>query len=94
MLRWGLRALADSGIAPARFELQLLYGVRRDLQKELVRRGDRVRVYIPFGVNWYPYLMRRLSERLESVLFLAGSMIKESPRGDLFPGIRGLGGES
>ncbi len=94
LIRDGLDFARTNGIAPARFELQLLYGVRRDLQKELVRRGHRVRVYIPFGVNWYPYLMRRLSESPENVLFLAGSMIKESPLGALFPGTRGLGGES
>jgi len=94
LIRDGLELARESGLSPARFELQLLYGVRRDLQKELVRRGHRVRVYIPFGVNWYPYLMRRLAERPENVLFVAGSMLKESPLGTLFPGARGLGRES
>jgi proline dehydrogenase len=78
------------GIAASRFELQLLYGVRRDLQRELVERGYRVRVYIPYGSNWYPYLMRRLAERPENLLFMASSVAKESPLGVIFPGSRGL----
>lgn len=71
-----------------RFEFQLLYGVRRDLQQTLVDQGYRVRVYIPFGENWYPYLMRRLAERPENALFLARSLVKESPLGRLLPGRR------
>jgi proline dehydrogenase len=78
------------GIASSSFELQLLYGVRRDLQRALVDRGYRVRVYIPFGGNWYPYLMRRLAERPGNVLFLVGSVLKESPLGAMLPGRRGL----
>src|SRR6266576_3377193 len=53
----------DKGIQPARFEFQMLYGVRRDLQLGLRRQGYNVRVYVPFGTQWYPYLMRRLAER-------------------------------
>src|SRR5207302_456092 len=53
----------DKGIAPARFEFQMLYGVRRDLQLALRRQGYNVRVYVPFGTQWYPYLMRRLADR-------------------------------
>ncbi len=72
-------------IPAERFEFQMLHGVRRDLQQELVRDGYNVRVYIPFGVSWYPYLMRRLAERPANVLFMAGSVVKESPLGFLWP---------
>jgi len=64
-------------IAPDRYEFQMLYGVRRDLQDQLVRDGYRVRVYVPFGTQWYPYLMRRLAERPANVAFLTGSVFKE-----------------
>ena len=57
-------------IAPERFEFQMLYGVRRDLQRNLVKDGYKVRVYVPFGQEWYPYFMRRLAERPANVLFL------------------------
>jgi proline dehydrogenase len=64
-------------ISPDRFEFQMLYGVRRDLQDRLVREGYRMRVYVPFGTQWYPYLMRRLAERPANVAFLTGSVFKE-----------------
>ena len=73
------------GIGPERFEFQMLHGVRRDLQQELRAGGYNVRVYVPFGVSWYPYLMRRLAERPANVVFLVGNMIKESPLGFLWP---------
>ncbi len=66
------------GIAKDRFEFQLLYGVRRDLQERLRRDGYRVRVYIPFGSAWYPYLMRRLAERPANLAFMVASMLKEA----------------
>jgi len=69
------------GIDRSRFEFQLLYGVRRDLQQELLEAGYNVRVYVPFGEQWYPYLMRRLAERPENLLFMAKSVIRESPLG-------------
>jgi proline dehydrogenase len=59
------------------FEFQMLYGIRRDLQRALVREGYRVRVYVPFGAEWYPYFMRRLAERPANVLFLAKNMLKQ-----------------
>ena len=62
-------------IDPASFEFQMLYGVRRDLQKRLVAEGYKVRVYVPFGTEWYPYFMRRLAERPANVLFLAKSLL-------------------
>jgi proline dehydrogenase len=64
------------GIARSAFEFQMLYGIRRDLQRALVRDGYRVRVYVPFGAEWYPYFMRRLAERPANVIFLAKDMLK------------------
>jgi len=71
------RFAKENDIAPNRFEFQMLYGVRRDLQDKLVREGYRMRVYVPFGMQWYPYLMRRLAERPANVAFLTGSVFKE-----------------
>jgi proline dehydrogenase len=65
-------------IAPDRFEFQMLYGVRRDLQTMLVKAGYRVRVYIPFGREWFPYFMRRLGERPANVLFVIRGILGES----------------
>lgn len=73
------------GIGSDRFEFQMLHGVRRDLQQQLVADGWNVRAYIPFGEQWYPYLMRRLAERPANMLFLAGSVVQESPIGFLWP---------
>jgi len=72
--------VAAKGIMPDRFEFQMLYGVRRDLQEELQRAGFHVRVYVPFGTHWYPYFMRRLAERPANVAFIVGSVVKESLR--------------
>jgi proline dehydrogenase len=66
----------DQDIDPTRFEFQLLYGVRRDLQRQLVEDGWRVRIYIGFGTAWYPYFMRRLAERPANVLFIAKQLLK------------------
>ncbi|HZZ15907.1 MAG TPA: proline dehydrogenase family protein [Candidatus Sulfotelmatobacter sp.] len=63
-------------LSPDSFEFQMLYGIRRDLQQALVRRGWRVRVYIPFGTEWYPYFMRRLGERPANVFFIAKNMLR------------------
>src|SRR5712691_5827896 len=65
------------GIAPDRFEFQMLYGVRRDLQLRLRREGWRMRVYVPFGTHWYPYLMRRLAERPANIAFITTNILKE-----------------
>ncbi|HUX27836.1 MAG TPA: proline dehydrogenase family protein [Terracidiphilus sp.] len=64
------------GIGRDRFEFQMLYGVRRDLQSALVREGYNVRVYVPFGREWYPYFMRRLAERPANVVFLARNLFR------------------
>jgi len=66
------------GIAAERFEFQMLYGVRRDLQEALVREGYRMRVYVPFGTQWYPYLMRRLAERPANLAFMTGNIVREA----------------
>ncbi|HVF38548.1 MAG TPA: proline dehydrogenase family protein [Gemmatimonadaceae bacterium] len=71
------RFAKENDIASDKFEFQMLYGVRRDLQEKLVRDGYRMRVYVPFGTQWYPYLMRRLAERPANVAFLTGNVIKE-----------------
>jgi proline dehydrogenase len=65
-------------IAPDRFEFQMLYGIRRDLQAQLVKEGYRVRVYIPFGREWFPYFMRRLGERPANVMFVIRGIVGES----------------
>jgi proline dehydrogenase len=72
------RFAKEAGIGPERFEFQMLYGVRRDLQEALVREGWNVRVYVPFGTQWYPYLMRRLAERPANIMFMTGSVLKEA----------------
>ncbi len=72
--------VAAHGIPPDRFEFQMLYGVRRDLQDNLVHKGFRLRVYIPFGTQWYPYLMRRLAERPANIAFIFGNVLKEGFR--------------
>ncbi|MGH7654113.1 MAG: proline dehydrogenase family protein [Gemmatimonadaceae bacterium] len=69
--------VAEKGIDRSRFEFQMLYGVRRDLQEQLARDGYRLRVYVPFGTQWYPYLMRRLAERPANLAFITGNIAKE-----------------
>jgi len=66
----------NQGIAPEHFEFQMLYGVRRDLQRRLVKEGYNVRIYVPFGREWYPYFMRRLAERPANVFFIAKNLIR------------------
>jgi len=74
------RFASDRKIPADRYEFQMLYGVRRDLQEGLVRDGYRMRVYVPFGTQWYPYLMRRLAERPANVAFMTGNVVKEMLR--------------
>jgi proline dehydrogenase len=64
-------------IARDAFEFQMLYGIRRDLQQSLIRDGWRMRVYVPFGTEWYPYLMRRLAERPANLLFIAKNLLRK-----------------
>ncbi len=71
------RFARENDIRNDAFEFQMLYGVRRDIQDKLVREGYRMRVYVPFGTQWYPYLMRRLAERPANVAFITGNIVKE-----------------
>ena len=68
--------VAEQKIDKRAFEFQMLYGIRRDLQRKLVAQGYGVRVYVPFGAEWYPYFMRRLAERPANVLFLARNLLR------------------
>ena len=70
---------AEKGYAKDRYEFQMLYGIRRDLQASLVREGYRVRVYVPFGEQWFPYFMRRLGERPANVGFVLKGILRETP---------------
>jgi proline dehydrogenase len=75
------RFAKQQGISPERFEFQMLHGVRRDLQERLRADGYNMRVYVPFGTQWYPYLMRRLAERPANIAFMLGNVVKESVSG-------------
>jgi proline dehydrogenase len=66
----------DQHLTPSQFEFQMLYGIRRKLQRELLRQGYRVRVYVPYGREWYAYLMRRLAERPANLLFLLRNLFR------------------
>jgi proline dehydrogenase len=84
MIRATREFAARLGEPAANFEFQMLYGVRRDLQQRLVAEGYKLRVYVPFGEAWYPYLMRRMAERPANLLFIVRAVIKESPFGGVF----------
>jgi proline dehydrogenase len=71
------RFATERGIAPERYEFQMLYGIRRDLQQALRAEGYNVRVYVPFGTHWYPYFMRRLAESPSTLFFIPMSVLKE-----------------
>ena len=76
MIEAAISFARENKIDPSRFEFQMLYGIKRDLQRSLVRQGYNVRVYVPFGTDWYPYFMRRLAERPANVLFLARNFFR------------------
>jgi len=76
MIEAAVRFAGDEKITSDRFEFQMLYGIRRDLQAALVRNGWRMRVYIPFGTAWYPYLMRRLAERPANLFFVLKNLLR------------------
>jgi len=71
-----LRYTKERGIGADCFEFQMLYGIRRDLQRKLVDNGYRLRLYVPYGTAWYPYFMRRLAERPANALFLAKNLLR------------------
>ncbi|HET9440230.1 MAG TPA: proline dehydrogenase family protein [Longimicrobiales bacterium] len=81
MLRATRQFAAERKIDSSRYEFQMLYGVRRDLQQQLIRDGYRLRIYVPFGEAWYPYLMRRMAERPANLLLVVNAMMRESPLG-------------
>jgi proline dehydrogenase len=70
------RFVGGRGIAHSAFEFQMLYGIRKDIQRRLVARGYRLRLYIPYGKAWYPYFMRRLAERPANVVFLLRNLLR------------------
>ncbi len=72
-----LAHVRQHAIGPDRFEFQMLYGIRRDLQRRLIEEGYRLRIYVPYGTEWYPYFMRRLAERPANVLFVMRTMFGE-----------------
>ncbi|MGH2427423.1 MAG: proline dehydrogenase family protein [Candidatus Limnocylindria bacterium] len=67
----------ERGITAHQFEFQMLYGIRRDLQRRLIEQGYRLRIYVPYGTEWYPYFMRRLAERPANVWFVLRSVFGE-----------------
>ena len=77
MVEHALAFVREHGIGADRFEFQMLFGVRRDLQERLLAEGWAVRIYVPFGDRWYPYFMRRLAERPANVSFLLRSLLRE-----------------
>jgi proline dehydrogenase len=64
------------GIRADSFEFQMLYGIRRDLQRRLIEQGYRLRLYVPYGTEWYPYFMRRLAERPANLWFVLKNLLK------------------
>ncbi len=77
IIREAFRYIEEQKIAPERFEFQMLYGIRRDLQRQIVEKEYRLRLYVPYGDAWYPYFMRRLAERPANVLFLARNLLRK-----------------
>jgi proline dehydrogenase len=77
LIDYARQAATKAGKAPNEFEIQMLYGIRRRLQQELVRDGHRVRVYIPYGSAWYPYLTRRMAERPANLLFFLRALARK-----------------
>jgi proline dehydrogenase len=77
IIRAAIAFARREGIGPERFEFQMLYGVRRDLQAQLLKDGWTVRVYVPYGTEWYPYFMRRMAERPANLLFILRSVLRE-----------------
>ena len=76
MLGAALATVRQLRLPPDRFEFQMLYGIRRDLQERLIKEGYRLRLYVPYGSAWYPYFMRRLAERPANLLFLARNLLR------------------
>ena len=78
MQNHALEVIRREKLSPERYELQFVYGIRRDIVEQRVKEGHRVRVYIPFGSEWYPYFMRRLAERPANVWFVVSNVVREA----------------
>ncbi|HUP27488.1 MAG TPA: proline dehydrogenase family protein [Chloroflexia bacterium] len=76
LIEYTKRFAASRSISPSKFEFQMLYGIRREMQVELVKQGYNMRVYVPYGKEWYPYFMRRLAERPANMMFVLGNLVK------------------
>jgi proline dehydrogenase len=76
IIQQAIEYATSRGIRKDSFEFQMLYGIRRDLQRRLIQQGYRLRLYIPYGTDWYPYFMRRLAERPANVLFVLRNLLK------------------
>ncbi len=76
IIDWAKHYASENHIDRSRFEFQMLYGIRSDLQRQLAADGYTMRVYVPYGTHWYPYFMRRLAERPANMLFLVGNLFK------------------
>jgi proline dehydrogenase len=81
LIRRVLEIVRSNDVAPEKFDFEMLFGVRRDLQLRLVESGYRVRVYLPYGQEWYPYLIRRLAERPANLGFFVRSLLSEALTG-------------
>ena len=76
LIREAIEYVQGRGIRADSFEFQMLYGIRRDLQRTLIQQGFRLRLYVPYGTEWYPYFMRRLAERPANLLFVLRNLLK------------------
>jgi len=76
IIDWARRAFKDRGVAKDRYEFQMLYGIRPALQRQLAAEGHAMRVYVPYGRQWYPYFTRRLAERPANVLFIVSNLLR------------------
>ncbi len=77
IINWAKEYVTQRGIGKDHFEFQMLYGIRRELQRQLVAEGYPMRVYVPYGSHWYPYFMRRLAERPANVIFLISNFFRQ-----------------
>lgn len=78
LIAQGRKFAEQHGIIPDKFEFQMLYGVRRDLQEQIIHDGNNLRIYVPYGKEWYPYLMRRIGERPANAFFVIKNIMRES----------------
>jgi len=87
MLDLARAIIRERKVPPAKYEFQMIYGIRRDLQAQIRGEGHALRIYVPFGIEWCPYFMRRLSERPANCLFVVRNLVAESFRShDSSPG--------